>query len=208
MQVPITRNRGRTMIMLVAGLAACLALALVAILYLGTSLPRRVMRLVLEERRAADLARAEKAALKQATALDVQELVYALRGYHDGDRPARSHRAGDHDRGGNGGGDAHHRGVARACPMAPGAHRRGCRPDVPPAARSSACLGPRANVSCAGRRAALFGGGAPVGPGLRCGRTCAPEGHIERTNPFDAAQRRRAAEVDHARPRAAWPGSR
>ena len=71
------------MIMLVAGLAACLALALVAVLYLGISLPRRVTRLVLEERRAADLARAEKAALKQATALDVQELVYALRGYHD-----------------------------------------------------------------------------------------------------------------------------
>jgi hypothetical protein len=41
------------------------------------------MRLVLDERIAADRVRAEGVALRQATALEVQNLVYALRGYHD-----------------------------------------------------------------------------------------------------------------------------
>ena len=69
---------------LVVGLAAGLALALCAVLYLALVLPRRVMRLVREERLAAEVrARADTGALKQAIAVEVQGLVYALRGYHD-----------------------------------------------------------------------------------------------------------------------------
>jgi hypothetical protein len=68
---------------LVACLAAGLALALVVMIYLAASLPQRVARIVLQEREEADRARAEKAALKAATAAEVQVLVYALRTYHD-----------------------------------------------------------------------------------------------------------------------------
>lgn len=60
-----------------------LMLALGAVLYLAIVLPRRVMRLVLEERAATDDARTEKAALRAATAVEVAGIVCELRAYHE-----------------------------------------------------------------------------------------------------------------------------
>jgi len=60
-----------------------MVLALAAVHYLAVFLPRRVMRLVLEERAATDHARAEKTALKDVTAVEVAGIVRELRAHRD-----------------------------------------------------------------------------------------------------------------------------